>query len=308
MRALLRKTFSRPNFHPVFVGSVEGYFLRGALALLAVSALWKPLNLHEQPLPRGIAHFVDLTFLGDPGVFEVFRIVAAVAALLYALRLFLPLSLPLLAVCHITYQTLYNSQGPTHHDHQMVSLALLAQACVVLFFPLYRLVRKRPFGPLARTNLDGILLYAAQSAIAGVYVASALTKLSKSDGLWVFKSHLFAKSLIKTDRQRLYDTLDYGAYGGAVPAAEWIAGHPHLARLMFSGGFFAEFFAFMALCNRRWALAMGVALIVMHQMVERMMNLQFYENQWMCAIFLVAPAYWILVGLRRLGGWPGGIR
>jgi len=292
LTTFFRDTFSASNFRPVPVGTYEGFLLRLFFVVLVLTTIWNPIRFTEQPMPKGIASLFDISLLGTSSVFQAFRIVATTAAAAYAAGLLLPLSTSVLAACHIAYHTLYNSQGPTHHDHQMVSLVLLTQAAVLLFLSTYRLVKKRPFALPAGTTTNSLLLYAGQSAVAAVYVTSAITKLSKSNGLWLFKTHHFGKSLIKTDRQRLYSSLDYEKYGGAVPTAEWIINNPNLARLMFAGGFFAELLAFMVLCSRPWAFFIGMGLIIMHQMVERLMHLEFYENQWVAAIFLLGLPYW----------------
>ena len=88
----------------------------------------------SQDVPNGIAKFMDLTFLAQPGVYSGLRVAMIVALLFYASGVLLPVALPFLLISHVMVRTLFNSQGWVHHGYQMVSLVILAQTIVVLFF------------------------------------------------------------------------------------------------------------------------------------------------------------------------------
>ena len=87
-----------------------------------------------QKVPNGIANFIDLTFLAKEGVYPALKVALAIALVIYASGLVLPLVLPFILISHVMVRTLFNSQGWVHHGVQMVSLALLAQTIVVVTF------------------------------------------------------------------------------------------------------------------------------------------------------------------------------
>src|SRR5205814_9539934 len=127
----------------------------------------------------------------------------------------------------------------------------------------------------------------------------AITKLSKSDGLWLLRSHYLAKAVVKTHRQTFYDNPAGAMAEPVVGVAQWLAEHHIITRFAFGAGFFLELFAFLALWNRAWALFIGLSIIAFHFGVEAIMQLDFRVNQLMCLIFLVNVPFWIAWMLRR---------
>jgi hypothetical protein len=285
-------------FQPQPVARWEAFFLRLFFAIATVWGMWKVLPFEKIEMANGIAYLVDLSFLGGADAAAWFRPLIVIAAVLYVLDVVNPLGLVLLTVAHLGYHTLHNSQGFTYHGNNIVGLILLAQCAPAVFWLIYKLVAKRPFPFAAGLTREAYLLAFSQSAIAAVYVTSALTKLSKSDGLWLFRSHYLAKSVVKTHRQTFYDNPAGAMAEPVVGIAQWLAEHHIMTRLAFGMGFFLELFAFLALWNRAWALFIGLSIIAFHFGVEAIMQLDFRVNQLMCLIFLVNVPFWVAWLLR----------
>lgn len=292
---------SRP-FQPVAVPSWEWLLLRLFFAIAVVWGLWDPLPVDKQEMPNGLAYMVDLTFLGGADAMAWFRPLIVAAAVLYVTHWLNPVGVTVLALTHVAYNTLHNSQGFTFHGNNMIGLILITQAAAELFWWGWKLVKKSSFPFAQGLSAGSYQLYFAQCAVAAVYVTSAITKLSKSDGLWLFKSHYLAKGVVKTHRQIYFDNPSKGVYEPVVGIAQWLAEHHIITRVLFGAGFFLELFAFAALWNRAWALFMGLGFIGFHFGVELIMKLDFRVNQLMCLIFLVNVPFWIAWAARRSSG------
>ena len=116
------------------VSAPEAFLLR---ALFAAALFWFfpiSIQIHSQPEPVGLAHWFDLTWLSDAGVFPVYRAVFFGLLVLYAAGFFLPVTLPLMTLVHILPATLHNSQGFTFHGNQILSLTLLGLSGMTLWF------------------------------------------------------------------------------------------------------------------------------------------------------------------------------
>jgi len=261
--------------------------------------MWQTLPFEKVEMANGLAYFVDLSFLGGKDAMRWFRPLILIAAALYVLDLADPLGIVLLTVAHLGYHTLHNSQGFTYHGNNIVGLILITQCGAGLFWLVYRLAKGRAYAFAAGLTRHAYQLYFAQCAIAAVYVTSAITKLSKSDGMWLFRSHYLAKSVVKTHRQTFYDNPAGVVAESGVAVAQWLAEHHIITRLAFGAGFFLELFAFLALWNRAWALFIGLSIIAFHFGVEAIMQLDFRVNQMMCLIFLVNVPFWMVWLLAR---------
>lgn len=294
---------SKP-FLPVFISRPEAFLLRTFLCIATLWSIWQPMRYDRVEDPSGIASWgVDVAWIGQPGVHPWVLAAAAVFGLIYVGGLWRRgvwtlIGLSGLAFLHLTYWTLANCQGNTFHGSQMMTFVLLLQvaACIIA---IARDSRKMPANG-RWTNLDGMLLYFSQCAIAAVYVTSALTKLAKTSGLWMFQSHYFAKSVQKVWRQLYYDNPSIGeAYAGVSPWAAWLAEHAMMARLLFAPGFILELFAFLMLLNRRVAFWFGGALVLMHVGIGFIMRLYFPEFEVLVMIFCVNVPFLIAAALGR---------
>ena len=204
--------------------------------------------------------------------------------------------MPLLALLHICVFTLYQSQGAIGHDNQLLSLVILGQAVAVVLPRLWTRCG-RVFSPCPDPRRWGDYMFnVTLQVIAACYVVAGVSKLLKSKGLWVWQTPDLVVEMVKTNDQRFYTKADPAAGIGLADTIAFMSEHPHLTRLVLGSGFFLELFAFLALRNRRWALAFGLGLLGLHRSVLWLMKLGFPENEQLLLIYLVNPVFWIFAG------------
>jgi hypothetical protein len=278
MKALLHKAWEA-LFPLPQVGALEALLSR----LLVAYAMWYFYPIFTppavQPAPVGLAHFFDLTWLGDPAVLALYKQGFIVILCIYAAGLALPVTLPVLAIMQILPYTLINSQGFTNHSHNILSVTLMAQALVAVCH-----LRGAWLQPNARMN--AWLLAAAQAGIACTYLISVCSKMIASGGTWLFKSHYIALDLVKTMRQNYYSQLE-PRYATEPEGVVWMLQHPKLTALVFDSGFFIEALIVLAVGTRRLAFIFGVFAILMHRSINYLMGLEFHQNEAMLAVFFV---------------------
>lgn len=293
------------GFRPGPVGAWEWFLMRLFFAPVALHDFWDfhPFAYEKQPVPVGIAHFIDLTWLHQPWAYPAFVVLAILGLISYVAGRGLVISLPLLTLLHILMRTYENSQGSIHHSHHMITLVLLAQAVVVVTFKI-REWRGKAIPLTDGLSLRSYLLYYTRGAVAATYVIAALSKAINSKLMWVWNSPYVAFDFVKAQRQKYYKLLE-PEFAGDTVAAEWVLSHPMLARVGFGGAFFLELFALVALRNRPWAFWTGLALIALHRGIFLIMHLRFYNSELVLLIFFLNLPYWIwrfTAGKRQLDG------
>jgi hypothetical protein len=297
----LRSVF-RPVWRPLPAPGPEGFLARLAFAAMALTMMWGlRFQFDSQDVPTGLAHFVDLTFLSKPGVMAWVTGVFAVLCVPYVFAQGLAVVLPLLTLIHCSVFAFFNSQGYKSHGNQIISLILLAQAAVVVFFAAHRWIKGRPFPLRAGRTRDSYLIYYSQVVIAGVYMTSVVSKLDVSNFRWVQNLPNMSVQLVKTHRQEFYSKPETSTVrrDAEVPAARWMIDHPHQTRLLLGSGLLLEALCFLVLANRGWALVLGVSITVMHIAIASLMRLYFDFNVYASLIFLVNAPFWIAWIIRR---------
>ena len=294
------KTLARRALAALFpmpsVSMLEAVLTRAVLACV----LWHffPLQMEQttQPMPVGLAHWFDLTWLSDAATYHSYRLGFLAALIWYVSGLALPLALPVMTLLHVLPYTLFNSQAHPHHGYQIMSLALLGMSVAAIVLAL-----KNQAGWLRPSAvLNAWLLLSAQLMIGGAYLISVCSKMILSRGMWFFNSHYVALDFVKTARQNYYSTLA-PALQFDPPGVVWLLNHANLARLFFGGGVVLEAALWLAIGTRRLSLLMGVAVIAMHESIQAMMGLTFYTHEAMVAVFFINVPYW----LSRLAGRGG---
>ena len=275
----------------------EWFFMRLGLGAIVLDGFTdsQAYRYPAQPVPVGIAKFVDLSFLHTvPHMHEfMFGIVAALV-ILYVLGFGMRWSVTLLALASTVVRTYANSQGFTHHGYQTTTLCLIAQAIIMWWY----WARSRHADRKPALDLGAYAIYYSSGLFLMTYVASALTKLINSRGLWVWNSQYFCLDMVKSHRTNYYAELD-PALAAFPETAVWVAQHPWISMAMFGSGFFLELFAFVGLHSRFWALITGVSIIAFHQSVSALMQLEFFHQKMIALVLLVNVPWWTMRVMRR---------
>jgi hypothetical protein len=280
------------------VGALEAFLARAMMAY----GLWYffPVFMQHtgQPVPVGLAHWFDLTWLHDADTFALYRKIFAAALVIYAAGVALPVTVALITIMHILPWTLHNSQGFTFHSHQIMSLTLMAQTATVWW-----LAGRKTAGwlqPSSKTNQW--LLFNSQFAIATAYFVSVCSKMIRSDWQWFQNSHYVALDFVKTMRQNYYSSLD-PQYAVDPPLVAFFMEHALLAACIFSFGVVLETVLVLVIGQRFWGLVIGVMLVLMHRGIAQMMNLFFPTHEFMQFVYFINVPFLVAWMVGRLTKW-----
>lgn len=280
-----------------------------------------------QPKPRGIAQFVDVTWINQPENLPQVAAAVGILLLLFILGRTPVIASLGLAYLHTVLGTLENSQGNNiWHTSQIVVVGLLGVGLAGIAeyvgalrrnglaglkerlidrwrWPLHVLKNPRsiinpPASPIEETEEKGrsLSIYLVQQLIATAYVVSGISKLWISKGAWFTDVQFIGLQFDKNRLLKYYQTLQEP---DAIRwAADAVNNHPTLASMLFSIGLLLELFCFVALFNRGLLALFGAGLAIMHLMIAQIMVLKFFYNEWMLAIFYVNVPFWILMAIR----------
>lgn len=282
-------------------GRVEAAAMRLLFGLL----VWVNLPVTEkflaqenpQPKPNGLAEWgLDFSWAGDPAIMGWLKLLLIPILLIYVIGVLRWVALPYMLTLSIGVATLKNSQGSISHVFQVITMVLLVQCGWHLYLAIRRAIRC-PQQFSGGWNIDRGEIFASQSTLAAVYLTTALTKLERSDGGWIFQLRNIGVDLDKTWSQAYYNELTVDAPGWAAAIKDFVTDHPWAAVVLFAPGLFAEFFAFLGLYGRRLALVLGLLLVGLHLGAIYIMRLEFWQNIACLLIFFVNVPYWLC--LRR---------
>ena len=275
----------------------ETLVMRIGFAWLMWSMLPASVPFVAQPAPNGLGYLVDLTFLGDAGIYAMLRIGFGVAVIVFAVGLLPLITLGYSTALLIMVGALENSQGAIGHHLQLT--CLVAGAMWIGYWRISSGALMRHWLFPSATAQSGVV-HMAKLMIAVSYVSSACVKLIASGGGWIAQLPDISLQLIKTHANVYYDTLWPQTSWMATELPYWLAEHPWITRLFFSPGLFLELFAFVALFGRRPAALMGAGLLVMHYLIGIVMGLRFSAHEWLLLIFLVNIPFWIWRGCQKI--------
>ncbi len=285
------------------VSPIEGFLLRLFFAILLLFTIRSQISYTSEPHPKGLLTMLHwfgegpyLTWLANPEIWMVYKGIFTALLAVYVSGYALVLVTPVLAVMHLLPFTLYASQGFNHHGNQIVTCTLIIQACCVVWYSIrHKLVLTPP-----DQRLRGWLLVQSQVILCGMYFISVFTKMYNSDGMWLFNSKYVAMDMLKTQRQSYLNGLD-PTYAGNPPEAIWMLDNPMLAMLFFGSGLFLEFFCIIGIGHRWLGPLMGVALIVMHRAIDRLMGgVAFLNNELLAFVFLINLPFFLAWVVERL--------
>ncbi|HEY5892806.1 MAG TPA: hypothetical protein VIT91_06200 [Chthoniobacterales bacterium] len=249
-----------------------------------------------QPFPNGLAHWIDLTFLANPAIFTPARWIFLAMLALYVVGRLVPLALSYLLCLNVAVYTLWNSQGWIGHTDQIISLTLLALTLFHIFAAISR------FRPKDGRSLGDVEISISLQVIAATYVVAGITKLIKSDGMWLAQLPNITVQIEKTNEQFFYDFLRHPNPGLTDWLNSQLIAHPWLAYPFFGPGLIVELAAFLLPYGRRHAAILGLALLAMHGLISLTMQITFTTNIWMLIIFAVNVPFWAVAVWKRIAG------
>ncbi len=310
---LMRQLREGPEF-----GRVERLVARGLFAWL----LWdvfqslsgKAPRLVGEPAPVGIAHFVDVTVFANERLLEGLGIVLGLGLALYVLGRGLPVVLPVIWLILLGPGTLVHSQGAILHSTQLTMLVLTGQMVWAVQHGIRRLVGVAGRDPAATEAFFRQLMWLSLQIVAAGYLVTGITKMWESEGAWVKDAQYFPLQLEKAYWAHYYNKLedprgDAGEGGGPIQAMsrqmeDMMRASPNASRFFLGCGLLLEFGAVLALLGRRWALGIGLGLILLHLTIAQIMSLHFGAHLALLAIYFVNAPYWVLAGAERIGWLP----
>jgi hypothetical protein len=212
-----------------------------------------------QPVPTGIARWIDLSFLTWPGINVAVVLLAVVASGFYVRgKRMLIATGTMLTIGILTY-TLHDSQGAFQRN-EVANLVLLGQFVALLG----AWWKKRKGNPIPQPKLRNQLVFNSQQMIVAPYFISAITKLNTSGLHWIGDSPNIALQVYKANME-MYFSLEWDFFRElGIAYSEFMAANPLLVQILFAGALSLELFCVLALLNRRIARVVGWMMVAMH--------------------------------------------
>ncbi|MFT4549113.1 MAG: hypothetical protein ACI8XO_004464 [Verrucomicrobiales bacterium] len=297
-------------FRPIHYRNWEMLIMRlllGLVVLHAYPSRLKPADVGDEV---GLARFVSLDWMAEPGVLAVCWWGLFGSLVFYVAGRLNYLVLPVIAFLTIAPATLENSQGAALHHLQVLGLVVLLQW---LWFTWRSIVAKEWVTAGRRTQLMNV--FYTQQVIVAAYLTTAVWKLWKTNFGWIRESKYFPVQLAKSRDAEYYNKLEHGVvdsgglFGGIdawfakmTPHLEaFLFANPNLCRLVIGSGLLLELFAFLALVlGRRSRFLYGGLLVMFHLIIGRVMSLNFEYNIFLLLIFFVNVPWLGLLAVRRL--------
>lgn len=286
---------------PLDAGPLELFLIRCGYAYLLYRCLKRRPKHDAQPMPAGLAHLVDLTWLSRRDVHRRLRLLARIGLCFYIAGIGLPVVTPLLLLYVVARESLNNSQGAIQHAWNAVALVLLVQAGLY-GFQTFNAVFRPEFAFPSGATYDQVALFWSQQAIIVVYFTAGLYKLVSARA-WLTNAPRMVLQIIKTSRQSFYTRLDASHLDRSDRVVTQVLRHPHLTRLLLASGLLLELGSPLFLHNRMTQLAGGMLLILFHLLNARYLQLPFREQRLLTGVFFLQIPFG-LATLAELVGVP----
>lgn len=234
---------------------------------------------------NGFAKIVPLTWMLQPGVMVVLKILTTVGLGLFVIGIAPVITLvpPLFTFCGLG--ALRNSKGDGTHTTQVLAMALLAVWIAYIVGAIRKAGWKSPTLPQHRNAMIAALLM-----IAASYVSSGIIKLKATKGRWIHDVPNMAVQMIKSNLSDYYSKPQ-----GEIPTAmtetapKFITQNPNVARVVFGTGLLLELAAFTLMLGRRWAFLTGTALVLMHAGISLLMDIEFWNHMGLLCLLCIMP-------------------
>jgi hypothetical protein len=297
---MIRQLFT---IRPIVMGTVEMILIRGALAYLMWTEFFFGIAQAAQTMPKGLAHWMDLSFLQDPNIFPTLKIIFGLALLLWVFGKFSVIACAYLLFLISAVGSLRNSYGNIHHGTQIIGMVMLGWL-VGYAWRLWQTDSPRPWlnrllSPERKDHEFATFL--ALQAAAGTYVIAGVSKLVNSGWAWITGLTNLSLHVEKIGYQHYLGTGDISRYDHAKDMATMLAAHPTATVWIVGSGLFFELGAFWAVWSRAHAFIFGIILWIMHVQIVWLMQLEFPMNSWVLAVLFINMPWLLLQGVKLTG-------
>lgn len=242
---------------------------------------WIPIALFsysDQPVPTGLAQWVDLSWLTWPGVNVFVTALTALACWYYLQGKRMLLATGTMLGLGVLVFTLHDSQGAFQRN-EVLHLILLGQ--------LVALVQAEFRKNLSDAELRNQLIFNSQQMLLAVYFISGISKLSTAGLGWITDSPNISLQIYKA-WMSLYYSVEWPVFQDlGVFFSDLVAGHPVITQFVFAGALLLELFCGLALLNRRLARWIGWMLLAMHLGIFVLLGVLFVPYMAVVVIFLI---------------------
>ncbi|MEZ5299514.1 MAG: hypothetical protein R3F11_02425 [Verrucomicrobiales bacterium] len=278
----------------------SGDFLFG---LLHSNALFDKYTYDSMPVPNGLGHWIDFTWVYTHH--QGLKIGLWIACACYVAGVFTVPAVGYLLVLAVALGTLRNSQGHVHHGTQLMALTLLALFAGYLIAAIRNLSARR-WRPFASVKDHRFAFMCGLQGIAAYYFVAGVAKI-EARGLfrWIGELQNMGIYVDRNGHQQFLAGGTAEAYERSQAIAAWINAHPILTMMVFVPGLLVELGAPLALLNRRVAFAAGVVVLGLHVIVGYVMQLTFPMNELVILIFLINVPFlasWPILKIGRIAG------
>ncbi|MGY8641884.1 MAG: hypothetical protein ACKVJU_12420 [Verrucomicrobiales bacterium] len=260
-----------------------------------------PIDIHDQTdqeKGNGFANLFNLDWIGQPGTETIIQIIFLILLVIYAIGKWPLFISGGLLVIHTLIGSIYSSPAKDHHASQIIGMVLLGQ---FIWFA-WEAIRNRFYPKLCADGHDrpSGAIFLSQQLIAAAYTVSAISKWVNSGGgiipgaKWISQVPNIAVQFEKTNQQAYFDTLQAPANAEFNQLSiDFVINYPVLAMIVFGSAFYLEFFAILALWNRKIGLIYGLGLIALHLGIDAVMHLKFFNFEAVVFVFFVNLPFWI---------------
>lgn len=294
--------------------------MRIGFACIALYIAWGLRNMilpyegYDPEKAKSLATWFDIQFMANDAL--IFKLQSLFVALmvLWVLQV-VPLltSLGMLIIFSLGGAFYYSAAGGDKPHHlQIIAYVLIGQ----LLASIVHICKERNWNaflfPGAETlsgfwkpsaYRDRCVFYGMQM-LAAVYVITGLTKFVRSEWQWIQDVPNLVVQFEKTLQMGYYNTLEPPKEDVMRWTADFMNEHPLLGTIAFGGALLLETFAFLALFNRWMMLFIGIGILVLHQSIGVVMNLQFLAHEVIVLLLFVNLPFWIVAIAKKLQGKP----
>jgi hypothetical protein len=244
------------------------------------------------PFPSGICQWFDCSKIVSVNTVNIALVVAALLSALYISEWQMKWVTGAMFLLSLLMFSLQDSNG-VFPRNGLYTTIFLAQSIA--------------YWRNAKTLKTERIQFAIQIIAAG-YLLAAISKLRESGLHWIIDAPMASIQMLKSYAYQYMDTGNPVSLTNGMERAEFALRHPYFIRVLFGISLFFELFAWLAVKNKKWAFATGIALLSMHLGINYFMHILIKSIFYPMVIFLLNPLYCLvalaILLLQNLSLWP----